>query len=162
MVSSNYGLDGTGAALTNHIDPTREVMADFRDLPADRPIAMINLLRFREHAEYPADHPEHARGLSGADAYRLYGKAAQAPFQRAGGTQIWLGRPELTVIGPADETWDLAFIAAYPSGDAFVGMLRDPEYRQAVIHRQAAVLDSRLIRCEMRGPGAAFGEEDRA
>lgn len=146
----------------SHIDPTKEIMAVFRDLPSDRPIAMINLLRFRDQADYPTDHPEHGKALTGAEAYRNYGKAAAAPFQRAGGRQIWLGRPELTVIGPADEAWDLAFIAAYPSGEAFVGMLRDPEYRQAVVHRQAAVADSRLIRCEPRGPGAAFGEEGAA
>ncbi|MEQ7156210.1 DUF1330 domain-containing protein [Brevundimonas aurifodinae] len=146
----------------SHIDPTREVMAAFRDLPSDRPIAMINLLRFRDRADYPSDHADHATGLSGADAYRRYGAAAAAPFQRARGRQVWLGRAELTVIGPADETWDLAFIAAYPTGDAFVAMLRDPEYREAVVHRQAAVLDSRLIRCEPRGPGAAFGEDGEA
>ena len=143
----------------SHIDPTREIMAVFRDLPSDRPIAMINLLRFRDHADYPVDHPGHEKGMTGAEAYRLYGKAAAGPFQRSGGRQVWLGRPELTVIGPVDEVWDLAFIAAYPSGDAFVAMLRDPEYRLAVVHRQAAVLDSRLIRCEPRGPGAAFGED---
>jgi uncharacterized protein (DUF1330 family) len=146
----------------SHIDPTKEIMAGFRDLPADRPIAMINLLRFRDAADYPVDHAGHGRGLTGAEAYRSYGKAAAAPFQRAGGRQIWLGRPELTVIGPADEAWDLAFIAVYPSGDAFIAMLRDPEYRQAVVHRQAAVADSRLIRCEPRGPGTAFGEENPA
>ena len=146
----------------NHVDPTREIMAAFRDLPSDRPIAMINLLRFQDRARYPADHAEHANALTGAQAYRLYGAAAAAPFQRAGGRQVWLGRPELTVIGPVDEVWDLAFIAAYPSGDAFVAMLRDPEYRLAVVHRQAAVLESRLIRCEPRGPGAAFGEDSAA
>jgi uncharacterized protein (DUF1330 family) len=137
-------------------------MALFRDLPSDRPIAMINLLRFRERAVYPDDHAEQGEALTGEQAYRLYGAAAAAPFQRVGGRQIWLGRPELMVIGPAEEAWDLAFIAAYPSGDAFVSMLRDPEYRQAVVHRQAAVLDSRLIRCEPRGQGAGFGEEGTA
>ncbi len=146
----------------SHIDPTKEIMAVFGDLPSDRPIAMINLLRFRDRADYPTDHPEHGKTLTGAEAYRNYGKAAAAPFQRACGRQIWLGRPELTVIGPADEAWDPAFIAAYPSGEAFIGMLRDPEYREAVVHRQAAVADSRLIRCEPRGPGAAFGEEGAA
>ena len=39
--------------MTGCIDPTREAMAAFRDLPADQPIAMINLLRFRETATYP-------------------------------------------------------------------------------------------------------------
>lgn len=146
--------------MTGSIDPTREAMAAFRDLPLDRPIAMLNLLRFRDRANYAADVDAAIdRDVSGAEAYAAYGRAAAAPFARAGGRQAWLGRPQLTVIGPADEAWDLAFIAEYPSGEAFLGMLRDPEYRAAVVHRQAAVADSRLIRCDARTPGAAFGAE---
>ena len=144
--------------MTGSVDPTREAMAVFRGLPLDRPIAMINLLRFRETAAYPLDHPDHAEARTGAQAYAAYGRAAAPPFARSGGRQVWLGRPEQTLIGPADEAWDLAFIAAYPSGEAFLTMVRDPEYQAAVIHRQAAVADSRLIRCEPSEAGAGFGE----
>jgi hypothetical protein len=37
-------------------------------------------------------------------------------------------------------------------------MIRDPVYREAVKHRQAAVEDSRLIRLQPLPPGADFGE----
>lgn len=144
--------------MSGHVDPTREVMAAFRDLPLDQPIAMINLLRFRETAAYPDGHVEAGAGHSGAKAYGLYGRAAAGPFAEAGGDQVWLGQPELTVIGPSDEAWDLAFIARYPTGQAFIDMLRNPAYQQAVVHRQAAVADSRLIRCRPREAGAGFGE----
>ena len=144
--------------MTGFVDPTRELMAVFRELPSDRPIAMINLLRFLEKAAYPADHPDHAVARTGAEAYTAYGRTSAAPFARSGGRQIWLGRPELTLIGPLEEAWDLSFIAWYPSGEAFGAMLRDPEYRTAVVHRQAAVADSRLIRCFPSEPGGAFGE----
>jgi len=144
--------------MTGFIDPTREAMAAFRELPADQPIAMINLLRFREAAAYPADHASHAAALTGAEAYAAYGRAAAAPFARSGGSQVWLGRPELTLIGPADEAWDLAFIARYETATAFITMVRDPEYQLAVVHRQAAVADSRLIRCQPRVAGSGFGE----
>lgn len=144
--------------MTTYLDPTKEIMAEFRDLPLDRPVAMINLLRFRDRAAYPDDHADAGADLTGAQAYGAYGKAAAAPFKRAGGRQVWLGVPELTVIGPAEEHWDLAFIAEYPTGQAFVDMLRDPEYRQAVVHRQAAVADSRLIRTSPKSPGGGFGE----
>jgi uncharacterized protein (DUF1330 family) len=144
--------------MTGCIDPTREAMAAFQALPADQPIAMINLLRFRETAAYPADHPDHAAGRTGAEAYAAYGRAAAAPFARSGGSQIWLGRPEVTLIGPADEAWDLAFIVRYESAESFIIMVRDPEYQLAVVHRQAAVTDSRLIRCKPRAPGSGFGE----
>lgn len=140
-----------------HVDPTREAMALFRELPVEGEVAMINLLRFREAAAYPADHADAAAGRTGAEAYAAYGRAAAAPFARAGGRQIWLGVPELTVIGPADERWDLAFIAVYPDAKAFLVMLKDPEYQAAVVHRQAAVADSRLIRCRPKTPGGQFG-----
>jgi hypothetical protein len=64
----------------------------------------------------------------------------------------------MMVIGPAEERWDLCFIAEYPSVGAFVEMLRDPVYREAVTHRQAAVDDSRLIRLEPLRVGRGFGQ----
>ena len=66
--------------MTGFVDPTRELMAVFRELPSDRPIAMINLLRFRETAAYPADHPDHAVTRTGAEAYTAYGRTSAAPF----------------------------------------------------------------------------------
>jgi hypothetical protein len=45
-----------------------------------------------------------------------------------------------------------------PRVDAFVTMLRDPVYRDAVEHRRGAVADARLIRLESVGAGACFGE----
>jgi len=62
------------------------------------------------------------------------------------------------LIGPPDERWDHVFIAEYPSVGAFVEMIRDPAYREAVKHRQAAVEDSRLIRLKPLPVGKGFGE----
>jgi uncharacterized protein (DUF1330 family) len=79
-------------------------------------------------------------------------------FERLGGKIIWQGKFELMLIGPQSERWDHCFIAEYPSVQAFVDMIRDPAYREAVKHRQAAVEDSRLIRCAPRKAGRGFGE----
>ena len=78
-------------------------------------------------------------------------------FTRLGGRIAWQGAFELMLIGPAEERWDHCFIAEYPSVRAFVSMLRDPQYRDAVVHRQAAVADSRLIRLAPLPAGDAFG-----
>jgi uncharacterized protein (DUF1330 family) len=64
--------------------------------------------------------------------------------------------PELILIGRNGESWDLAFVAAYPTAQAFVDMVRDPDYQRATRHRSAAVADSRLIRCAPAMPGTAF------
>ena len=140
------------------VDPTRTQFEAFKALPRDEPIHMLNLIRLKPAAEYPEDHENHDKGMTGLDAYRAYGRTSAEVFSRVGGKQIWAGRPETVVTGPADEQWDLAFIAEYPSAGAFLAMVTDPGYREHVKHRTAAVADSRLIRLAPITPGAGFGE----
>jgi uncharacterized protein (DUF1330 family) len=140
------------------IDPSRTQFDAFKALPRDTPIQMLNLIRLKTLADYPADHPNYGKGMSGLDAYRAYGRDSAEVFARVGGRQVWAGRPETVVTGPEDEAWDLAFIAEYPSAGAFLAMVTDPAYREHVKHRAAAVADSRLIRLAPLTPGASFGE----
>lgn len=138
--------------MAGYVDPTKDVFAAFRADSRPGPIHMLNLVRFREQASYPD-----GRRATGAEAYAAYGRESRPVFTRLGGRIVWRGCFELTLIGPADERWDECFIAEYPSVAAFVEMLRDPVYREAVKHRQAAVLDSRLIRLAPMAAGASFG-----
>ncbi|MEM1131957.1 MAG: DUF1330 domain-containing protein [Pseudomonadota bacterium] len=131
----------------NYVDPSPELFAAFKALPRDKPINMINMLRFHEKAVYPEDHPLADKGMSGAEAYVEYGKTSGPIFQRVGGEVIWRGAYETMVIGPNDEYWDAVFVARYPHAGGFLEMVTDPEYRKAVVNRQAAVKTSRLIRC---------------
>jgi uncharacterized protein (DUF1330 family) len=140
------------------IDPLREQFEAFKALPRDTPIQMLNLIRLKPRADYRDDHPNHGKAMSGLDAYRAYGRASAEIFARVGGRQVWAGRPETVVTGPAEERWDLAFIAEYPSAAAFLAMITDPQYREFVKHRTAGVEDSRLIRLAPVTPGEGFGE----
>ena len=145
--------------MPGFIDPDREAWAAFKALPKDRPVHMLNLIKLKPRAEYPADHPDHGKDLSGRDAYRAYGRTSGPVFKRVGGRQVWAGSPQVMVTGPQDaEQWDLAFIAEYPSADAFMEMVRDPDYREHVKHRTAAVADSRLVCLTPLTPGDTFGE----
>ncbi|MFV0475436.1 MAG: DUF1330 domain-containing protein [Pikeienuella sp.] len=135
-----------------NIDPTRAQFDLFKSLPRDRPVNMLNLVRLRGKAAYPD-----GREASGAEAYAAYGRESGPVFRRLGGEIIWRGAPESMLIGPEGEDWHVAFIARYPTAGAFLAMVTDPVYREAVKHRQAAVEDSRLIRMgEMEG-GGGFG-----
>jgi uncharacterized protein (DUF1330 family) len=136
-----------------HIDPTKEVFAQFRAHDREGPIHMLNLVRLRGEAAYGD-----GRKASGAEAYAAYGRDSGPVFRRVGGRVVWQGRFELMLIGPQEERWDICFIAEYPSVAAFVEMIRDPVYREAVKHRQAAVEDSRLIRHAVLPVGQNFGE----
>lgn len=138
--------------MYGHIDPSKEIFAEFRANDRPGPIQMLNLVRVHARARYPDD-----REATGMEAYAAYGRESGPVFARLGGSIIWRGKFELTLIGPADERWDLCFIAQYPSVAAFVEMIRDPVYREAVKHRQAAVEDSRLIRLAPGAAGVGFG-----
>jgi uncharacterized protein (DUF1330 family) len=139
--------------MTGHIDPTKETFAEFRSNDRAGPIHMLNLVRLHAQARYPD-----GRKATGAEAYAAYGRDSGPVFIRLGGKVIWQGAFELMLIGPREERWDRCFIAQYPSVAAFVEMIRDPVYREAVKHRQAAVEDSRLIRLAPQQVGATFGE----
>jgi uncharacterized protein (DUF1330 family) len=145
-------------AQDGYIDPERGAWETFKSLPREAPIQMLNLIRLKPLADYPPDHPDHGKGISGLEAYRAYGRTTAALFKRLGGRQVWAGKPRVTVTGPATEAWDLAFIAEYPTAQAFIDMVRDPDYREWVKHRQAAVADSRLVRLDPIEPGEGFGE----
>ena len=130
----------------NHIDPDRAAWELFKSLPRDQTIQMLNLIRLRERAEYPPGHPDHGKDISGAEAYRAYGRTIGPHFAKLKARQVWAGKPQVMVTGPASEAWDLAFIAEYPGTQAFIDMVRDPDYRANVVpHRTAAVADSRLL-----------------
>ncbi len=137
--------------MSNSVDPTRQQFDTFKNLPRDTPIMMLNLIRLRDEAQYPD-----GRDASGAQAYKIYGKESDRIFTRVGGEIIWRGEPECIVIGPLEEAWDIAFIARYPDAGAFLAMITDADYKQVVVHRQAAVLDSRLIRLGDALEGSGF------
>lgn len=139
-----------------YVDPTRANFDAFKALPRDTPINMLNLVRYRDRAVYPEGHSHAGRNLTGAEAYAEYGRTSGPIFSRVGGRTIWRGCMEAIVTGPADERWDAAFIAYYPSAGAFLAMVTDADYKLAVVHRQAAVLTSRLIRLAPLAPGEGF------
>ena len=134
-----------------YVDPERDQFEAFKSLPRDRPVMMLNFLRFREKAAYADGHE-----ATGAEAYASYGRESEPVFRRVGGEIIWRGIPEVMLIGPTDKHWDLVFVARYPTAGAFLEMVTDPDYREAVKHRQAAVLDSRLIRTGDAPGGGGF------
>jgi uncharacterized protein (DUF1330 family) len=138
--------------MSGHIDPTKQSFAAFRAVARPGPIQMLNLVRLRDRAAYPD-----GREATGEEAYDAYSRESGPVFSKLGGKIVWRGTFEHMLIGPETELWHHCFIAEYPGTDAFAAMIRDPIYREAVKHRQAAVEDSRLIRLAPMAVGAFFG-----
>lgn len=144
--------------VQKYVDPTRDQFKGMMSLPDNGPIHMLNMLRFRAVAAYPSGHSAEGGNLTGAEAYALYGQKSAPIFSRVGGEIAMLWSPKLVVIGPEDEAWDRVFIAQYPNAAAFGEMVKDPDYQTAVVHRQAAVETSRLIRLSPKDVGGNFAD----
>lgn len=130
-------------AVETSIDPTPESLKALLDkVPGDRPVFMLNLLRFRAEAAYggSGDAP-----CSGREAYARYGREVLAFLRAVEGEVVWRAQAHHAFIAPPGEQWDEAMLVRYPSRDAFVAMLKDPGYRAITRHRTAALRDSRLI-----------------
>jgi uncharacterized protein (DUF1330 family) len=140
-----------------YIDPSAANFQAFKDLPRDTPINMLNLLLYRDIAEYPEGHEHACKGWSGRRAYEEYGITSGPIFRRLGGQILWRGTFQTVVTGPEGERWHDGFIAQYPNAGAFFAMIKDPNYQMAVVNRTAALVDSRLVRFAPGEVGEGFG-----
>ena len=128
---------------TRTIDPTGDDLKRIvATVAADTPVTMLNLLRFRDQAAYPAT--DDAEPCSGRDAYARYSRQALAHV-RAVGEPVVIAEVLGRFIGPDNEDWDEMLLVRYPSLSAFLAMIGNPDYQAATIHRTAALADARLI-----------------
>jgi uncharacterized protein (DUF1330 family) len=126
------------------IEPSPEtVQALFAEANDESPLVMINLLRYRERAEYPPGSD--ATPCSGEEAYQRYIALVLPMLSDVGAKVLWRGSVKHIVIGPAGEKWDEAFLVEQPSRRALLSLISGAKYLEAAVHRTAALADSRLI-----------------
>jgi uncharacterized protein (DUF1330 family) len=123
-------------------DLSPRAMDELNKLPDGQPFAVINLLRYKEWAQYPPGTV--TEKLTGKQAYERYSELSIPFVNEVGGVPMWRGTVGANLIGPEDERWDEVLIMQYPNRSAFQRMLVNPNYLSIVFHRTAAVLDSRL------------------
>ncbi len=133
--------------MTGSIEPAAAQLERFAaDEACDSPV-MLNLLRYRDTADYSAS-PDLDPGpaITGREAYERYSEGV-LPLLAAvgGGIEMW-GACLGTVIGPDAEEWDDIVLVRYPSAAAFVSMVTSSDYQAIQGHRTAALADSRLVR----------------
>jgi hypothetical protein len=122
----------------NYIDPTREQIKRFAQQHSlDAPILMLNLVRYREVAQYEPSHPLHAHTppLTGKEAYRRYRKELEQWFRKTNimstpSTVVFEALPQVVVTGPANEQWDEMFVVRYENARVFLAMIKDAEYKR--------------------------------
>ena len=122
--------------VINRVIPSEDQMEGFMEPGREGPIYMLNLLKFKDEAEY-ADGRE--TDLSGAQAYAIYGQEVVAHLQKVGGAPMFSVGVERLMLGEVEELWDSAAIAMYPSRKAMLEMLMSPEYQASALHREAGL-----------------------
>ncbi len=117
--------------VTNAVLPSSDQLQQFFDTTEDGPFVMINLLKFREKADYPDGSPDGGDAhLSGAEAYARYGKAVGARVEAVGGKMGYAGRITGLMIGEVEQ---------YPSLTAMQAMITNPDYQAIARHREAGL-----------------------
>ena len=97
----------------------------------DGPLVMLNLNRYRDR-----------------EAYLRYGAVATEMLARIGGRILWHTSASSTVIGDESDLYDEVIAVWYPSAAAFIEMVSNPVYVEALPYRQAGLERAALIRCE--------------
>ncbi len=123
----------TGGAAMGQISPAPEQIEELLKGPADTPVVMLNLLRFKDKADAPDE------GLSGAEAYQRYGTQMVEWITSQGARVIWSGRIDSMVIGDTEEHFDTVALVEYPSRAEFLRIAGDPRVAEFSVHRTAGL-----------------------
>jgi len=121
--------------IENNLLPTADQAARFFG-GEEGPFVMVNLLKFKDKAEY-SDGRDAA--LSGAEAYRRYAVGVSKLVEGLGGRIVYSGNVTGLMIGEADPLWDMVALAEYPSLAAMRAMIESPEYQALAVHRIAGL-----------------------
>ena len=122
--------------FNNSVYPTKEQMDGFLEGDDNSPISMVNLLKFKDKAEYKDGRETN---LTGAEAYAIYAKEVVKHLKSVGAEWIYSGDVTRLMLGNIEELWDMVAIARYPSKKAMLDMIMSPEYIESSIHRTAGL-----------------------
>ena len=151
-------LLATGGAAMGQIAPEPEQIEEMLKGPADTPVVMVNLLRFKKEADAPDE------GLTGEEAYGRYGAQMVRWVTSQGARLIWSGRVDSLVIGDTDEYFHAVALMEYPSRAEFLRIVGDPRVAEFSVHRTAGLdmqwLIATTTNAELVQPTPSEGSDD--
>lgn len=130
--------------LTNAHEPTEAQLKSILDRAGDGAVHMVNLLKFRDKADYPDGRDA---DMSGMEAYMRYGGPMTALVEKAGGKLTFSALASPLLVGQVDEEWDMIAIMTYPSPATLVEITETPEFQAIAEHRKAGLKGQLLIPC---------------
>ena len=94
----------------NKLSPNDEQLNGFVEGDVETPIAMVNLLKFKEKAEYEDGRDTN---LSGAEAYAIYGEKVQECLKKVGAELVFSGVVSRLMLGEVEDLWDSVATVSY-------------------------------------------------
>ncbi len=123
--------------LNNHVIPSSEQIAALMNYPADTPIVMVNILKYKSKTDKGDE--------TGRAAYQRYMKNVFPHLLAVGGKVIWSGEVQNMVIGSSENAPDTILLVEYPSVQHFLKMATDEEYLKVAGDRKIALEYGGLI-----------------
>jgi hypothetical protein len=97
--------------VVNEVNPTSpERIQEMLRKGPEGPIYMVNLLKFKQEAEYEDGRDTN---LSGYEAYQIYAKAVSKLLPEFGGEFFFAGDVTFLLLGQVEELWDEVAIAVH-------------------------------------------------
>ena len=122
--------------VKNHLRPNKAQMEGFFEGDTETEITMLNLLKFKEKAEYEDGRET---DLTGREAYSIYGKEVVEHLEKVGGKSVITGKVSRLMLGEVEDLWDSIALVRYPSRKAMVEMMMDSDYQESEKHRSAGL-----------------------
>ena len=122
--------------VENKVIPSEEQMKGFVEGDIDSPISMLNLLKFKDKAEYEDGR---VTDLTGREAYQIYALGVAKLVENTGGKVLFGAEVSRLMLGEVEELWDTVAIAQYPSRRKMLEMMMSSEYAEISVHRTAGL-----------------------
>jgi hypothetical protein len=119
--------------------PTPAQVQQFLAGPADQPVVMLNLLKFKHAAEGDG------AGQTGEQAHMQYATRMREFVEANGGRFIWAGHIDSQLIGEGGEGFQFAALMQYPSRQAFLKLAGDPQIARTIGQHRDAGLESQWL-----------------
>ena len=133
--------------VENKVMPNEKQMEEFLEEGHDEPIFMVNLLKFKDRAEYP---DKRESNLSGKEAFAIYSKEVVGHLEKVGGKPIFGSEVTRLMLGEVEDLWDQVAIAMYPNRKSMLKMISDPDYIKSAQHRVAGLAGQLNIETKIR------------
>ena len=133
--------------VKNAVMPNETQLKEFNEQEEDKPIFMVNLLKFKKLAQYP---DKRETNLTGQEAYAIYGAEVVKHLEKVGGKPIFGSDVTRLMLGEVEELWDQVAIAMYPNRKAMLKMISDPDYIKSAQHRVAGLAGQLNIETKVR------------